>query len=91
MKLTASAFVAAIGDDADRHRYRIEHGLVRASGVGDWVTAINEVFAGPASATLDLGMRRHRDELTAKVGDDDWRFEAHALASVLAHQARGRN
>ena len=79
VKLTASAFVAAIGDDADRHRYRIEHGLVRTSGVGDWAAAVNETFSGPASAHLDPCARTHRDDMTAKVSEGDWRFEATRL------------
>jgi len=81
-KLTTAAFVAAIGDDADRHRYRLEHQLVRASGVGDWGGALNEAIAGPASAHLDHGARRYRTELTAKVGSNEWQYEATRLLRI---------
>jgi hypothetical protein len=79
VKLTAAAFVAAIGDDSDRLRYRLEHHLVRASGVGEWVNALNETFAGPASAHLDHGARAYRNEINAKVGSNDWQYEASRL------------
>ena len=78
-KLTTAAFVAAIGDDADRHRYRLEHKLVRASGVGEWSGVLNETFAGPASAHLDQGARQYRNEITAKVGPGEWQYEASRL------------
>jgi hypothetical protein len=79
VKLTTAAFVAAIGDDSDRHRYRLEHQLVRASGIGEWVSALNEIFAGPACAHLDHGARQYRHEISEKVGSSDWRYEASRL------------
>jgi NB-ARC domain len=78
-KLTTAAFVAAIGDDTDRHRYRLEHLLVHASGIGDWGGVINQAFAGPASAHLDHGAYQYRDEINTKVGSDRWQFEASRL------------
>lgn len=79
IKLVTSAFVAAINDDADRHRYRIEYNLVRASGIGDWATALNDIFTGPSSAHLDAKAREYRNEITAKVAQGDWRYEATRL------------
>lgn len=76
VKLTTAAFVAAIGDDADRHRYRLEHQLVRASGIGEWSSVLNETFTGPASAHLDYGARTYRNEITAKAGVGEWQHEA---------------
>jgi len=78
-KLTTAAFVAAISDDADRHRYRIEHQLVRASGVGDWCAALNETFTGPSSAHLDHGARPYRNDITTKAGPNEWQYEATRL------------
>jgi hypothetical protein len=75
-KLVASAFVAAIEDDADRNRYRLEHNLVRANGIGDWVNALNEAFSGPASTYLDSKARNHRADITQKVSEGDWRYQA---------------
>jgi hypothetical protein len=79
VKFVVSAFVASIGDDSDRHRYRLEYQLVRASGIGEWVSVLNDVFAGPASAHLDLRAKKHREEISGKVDESDWRFCATKL------------
>jgi hypothetical protein len=39
-KLTTAAFIAAIEDDREHHRYRLMHGLVRADGIGEWSTKL---------------------------------------------------
>ena len=38
LKLTTAAFVSAIDEDRENHRYRLLHTLVRVDGVGDWRT-----------------------------------------------------
>jgi hypothetical protein len=78
-KLTSAAFVAAVDDDSDRHRYRIEYRLVRASGVGDWASVINEVFTGPPSSHLSSDAKSYRNEFLEKVSEGDWRFQATSL------------
>lgn len=35
-KVAVLGIVASINEDRDRHRYRLEHALVRADGLGDW-------------------------------------------------------
>jgi hypothetical protein len=35
VKLSTAAFVCAMEDDRDGHRYRLIHGLVRTNSVGD--------------------------------------------------------
>lgn len=84
IKLTTAGFVAAIGEDADRTRYRIEYRLIRATGIGEWVDSLNEVLAGPASAHLDESAKIKRKELNQKRAPGDWQFEAASrLRSVL--------
>ena len=36
-KLVCAGVVACLGEDADRHRYGLEHRLVRANSIGEWV------------------------------------------------------
>lgn len=79
VKLATAAFVASIDEDADRHRYRLEHQLVRASGIGDWIQTLNDAFAGTASVHMDPIARQHRNFITEKVGLDDWRYRASYL------------
>lgn len=64
LKLMVAGMVAAVDDDRDRHRYRLEHGLVRASGVGDWASALDDLLTGPAAATLAPSARSLSGELT---------------------------
>ena len=46
-KIVTLAMVAGIEDDSDRHRYRQLYKLVRADGLGEWSTAIDEILTGP--------------------------------------------
>ena len=43
-KLITVGMLAAIRNGKDRNRYRLEHGLVRAAGLGDWARAIEDVL-----------------------------------------------
>jgi hypothetical protein len=48
-KLVVASLIAAIDDDADRHRYRQIHRLVRASGLGVWGDVLEEILTGPTA------------------------------------------
>ncbi len=79
LKLLVAGMVAAVNDDRDRHRYRLEHGLVRASGVGDWAGALDDLLTGPAAATLAPSAREESAELTRNfdlTSDSTWQVEA---------------
>jgi hypothetical protein len=52
VKFTVAAFVASIEDDREGHRYRLMHALVRADGIGEWASKLDEVLIGPASQHL---------------------------------------
>lgn len=70
--ITASALVS----DKDRHQYRILHGIVRASGVGEWSKAIDDLLVGTASQYLIPEYRGLQAELTKKTTDGEWQFLA---------------
>ena len=53
-KLLVAALVAGLREDTDRHRYGLLRSLVRADGIGEWVTALDSVLTGPASQYLSL-------------------------------------
>ncbi len=53
LKTTTAAMVAAVEDDPERHRYRLECKLVRASGLGDWAETLRDSCTGPASSWLN--------------------------------------
>lgn len=85
-KTVVLAIVAAIGDDKDRHRYRLEHQLVRAEGLGEWGRAIDDALTGPASQHLLLDARTEQTELTRLCRAADWQYDAvSALKAALVH------
>lgn len=47
-KLVTSVVLACIADDLDRHRYLLEHRLIRAEGIGNWADVLNTALTGPA-------------------------------------------
>ena len=79
-KTVVSAMVACIGDDSDRHRYTMEHRLVRASSLGDWATVLNKALLGPPAQVLLPSARHLARDLTEHVGPEDWRYHCvHSL------------
>lgn len=85
-KTIVLGMTAAIGDDKDRHRYRLEHQLVRAEGLGEWGRAIEDALTGPASQHLLLEARSAQTELTRLCRAGDWQHDAvSALKAALVH------
>lgn len=75
-KLTVAGVVAGIADDADRHRYRLLHRLVRTDGIGDWCSVLADATTGPAAVHLAEGLRDDQRVLSANVKADAWQHEA---------------
>lgn len=75
-KIVTAGVTACIGDDIDRHRYSLEHRLVRASAIGDWVEALTSALTGPPSQFFDPEFRDISRELNERVGGNDWRYVA---------------
>src|SRR5205814_9454257 len=68
--------LAALADDPDRNRYRLEHKLIRADGIGEWTHALEDALIGPASQFLLLEARTEQTELTRNCRPGDWQYEA---------------
>jgi tetratricopeptide (TPR) repeat protein len=75
VKLVTAGVVACIGDDADRSRYSLEHKLVRADSVGDWVDALVSALTGPPAQYFVPEATSITRELTERV-TDGWRYDA---------------
>src|SRR5262249_49832418 len=73
-KMVVAAMLAGLTQDRDRHRYRLEHQLVRANGIGEWVTALDDLLTGPASQHLVRGSNAEKQELMQNwlSTDDTW-------------------
>jgi len=75
-KTAILGLIAAIGDDKDRNRYRLEHSLARSDGLGDWGKAIEDALTGPASQYLLAEARAEQTELTRLCRPGDWQFDS---------------
>lgn len=83
-KVAVCGLVATINDDRDRHRYRLEHTLVRADGLGGWAQVLDDALVGPASQFLDVNARNAQKELTMLCKAGEWQHECVSrLASAM--------
>ncbi len=83
-KTIVLSMLAAVDDDVNGNRYRLLHGLVRASGLGVWSDAINDVLSGPASQYLTADVQQERRDLTMNCGEGQWQYQAvSSLKSAL--------
>lgn len=78
--------VASIVDDKDRNRYRLEHQLVRADGLGEWGRVLEDALTGPASQFLLAEARKEQSELTKACKEGEWQYDAvAAIKAALDH------
>ena len=85
-KIVTSGIVACVADDPDRHRYSLEHQLVRADSLGDWVKVLNSALVGPPAEIRVSQARILARDLTQRVGPDDWRYAAVKDLAFAANQ-----
>lgn len=86
LKLTVTGLTAALRRDPDGHQYRIESTLVRGNGLGDWVSALDELLIGTASEHLPLQARDAQRQFTETVVGPDWRVRVLDLLEAAANQ-----
>jgi len=82
-KTMTLGMVASIVDDKDRHRYRLEHKLVRADGLGDWGLIIEDAISGPASQHLCAEAYVEQQELAQPREKGTWQYEAVSLVKKV--------
>jgi hypothetical protein len=76
-KLTIVGLLAILDEDDDRNRYRLEYTLARADSLGEWISAFDEILAGPPSQNILTGFRDTHRELTQRVPlGASWQAEA---------------
>ncbi len=79
-KLVVSAMVASI-DDREGDRYTLERNILRADGLGDWVTNMQSAFTGPPSTMMRREAQPHARQITQNTSRNNpsWQREAIAL------------
>lgn len=75
-KTIVLGMTSAIDDDTESNRYRLEHKLVRAGGIGDWADVLQDALTGAASQYLNAEAQRERSELTRHCGAGHWQYDA---------------
>ena len=75
-KTIVLGLIAAIDNDVNGNRYRLEHKLVRANGLGDWSEAVNDLLSGPASQYLIPEMQQERRELSDNCNRETWQYRS---------------
>lgn len=87
LKVTTAGLLAAVETEREGHRYRLEHDLIRADGLGVWEAALTEVVTGPANAFLMQAAWPDAESVTTAwtPGPDPWQRRA----AELLHDARG--
>ena len=86
-KLTTVGVLACIEDEVvNRHRYSMEHRLVRADSLGVWVGTLNDILVGPPSQYIRSNSRHIVRQLTEGVSAGDWRHTAVVAIKSAAGQ-----
>ncbi len=76
IKTITFGMLAAITDDKDRNRYRLEYDLVRNNSPGDCGKVLDDILTGPASQHLLQEARVEQTELTKYHQTGDWQCDS---------------
>jgi len=84
IKIITCGFVAGIIDGKKRMQYGLKYKLVRESGIGGWVSVLDEILIGPTTSSLVIEMKYLKNFLIEKVKTGAWQYDAVAqLNNVL--------
>ncbi|MFT3674735.1 MAG: NB-ARC domain-containing protein [Chitinophagaceae bacterium] len=76
-KIIVTGIVSGIENDKDRNRYRQLHRLVRADGIGEWSSVLDETLNGVSSQFLQKSITQNEQkELQTKVRLDTWQYQS---------------
>lgn len=76
LKTTVLGLLSAIVSDTDRHRYRLEHQVLKADGLRPWSLALDDALTGPASQFLLTDLSAEKNELSRPCGAGTWQFDS---------------
>ena len=84
IKTLTCALLGALENDQSGTRYQLAHRLVRADGIGEWVSVLGELSKGPASNLLPSSLTPTRTVLSQRVERGQWQgkcWQSMALAA----------
>jgi hypothetical protein len=74
-KLITCTLVSFLDEDKEMHKYTQLYKLVRADGIGEWASSIDEILNGPTAHCLMGASHQVRKELTQKFKNDTWQHK----------------
>jgi len=75
-KIIVAGVVACLNDDPDRHRYSLEHKLVRANAIGDWTECLILAITGRSAQFFCTESQDILRDINVRIGKEDWRYKA---------------
>jgi hypothetical protein len=86
-KCVTAGMVAGIVDNRQRSRYGIVYRLVRADGLGEWATALDEILIGPTAQFMTNAAADLQRDLNQRFSTGNWQYESVSLLhkSILTY------
>jgi len=84
-KLVVAGMLAGVRDDTRRSRYGVEYTLVRASGIGEWSEALEQVLTGLCAQFLCTELQPCRRDVMQSVAVGAWQHEAVTLLQSVGN------
>lgn len=75
-KFSCLFMLSGLNDSQNNYKYNQNYKLVRANGIGDWSSCLDEVLTGPSSQELKIDYNRFSKELTEKTNINQWQNKA---------------
>lgn len=79
LRTLVAAMVSAVQEDSSAHRYQLAYKLVRASGLGEWTTAMDEVLVGVAAQHLQKAAADAQRDVAQALPEGTWQHRAVTL------------
>ncbi|MCC8360181.1 NB-ARC domain-containing protein [Salinimicrobium sediminilitoris] len=71
-KSTCLFMLSGLGESQKNYKYTQYYKLVRANGIGDWSSSLDELLTGPSSQEMKIEYNKYSKELNDKTSKDSW-------------------
>jgi tetratricopeptide (TPR) repeat protein/energy-coupling factor transporter ATP-binding protein EcfA2 len=84
-KIVVLSLVSSLKEDKDRNKYRLLYRIVRADGMGDWASVLDEVLTGvPSQGLPNTISANEQKELLQKSEEGSWQYDCvYTLANIF--------
>ncbi len=84
LKIITCVIVSSLKDDSERTKYHYEYKMVRANGLGDWSSIIDEISINHSHLLCRDFALNELNQLNRKCTSDDWQYAAILNLSKVA-------